>query len=56
MLMLLKPWKDLNDLKSDVNTFENAYDLFYMQANEKSHRVIANVQYYFECSDGAKAE
>jgi hypothetical protein len=56
MLMLLKPWRDLNNLKSDMETFENTYDLFYMETNEKCHQVIANVQYYFECSDGAKAE
>ena len=56
MLMLLKPWRNLHELKSDTETFENAYDTLISQPNKKTHRVIANVQYYFECSDGAKAE
>ena len=56
MLLLLKPWRDLHELKGATETFENAFDRFISQADEKARRVVANVQYYFECSDGAKAE
>jgi hypothetical protein len=56
MLMLLKPWRKITDLKTTTETFQEAYDTFTSQADEQSHRVIANVQYYYECSDGAKAE
>ncbi len=56
MLMLLKPWRKLNELKIPTESFEDAYKTFISQANEKTHRVVANVQYYYECSDGAKAE
>jgi len=56
MLMLLKPWRKLNELKNPTETFEDAYDTFISQANEKTRRVVANIQYYYECSDEAKAE
>ena len=56
MLMLLKPWRNLTELKNPTETFEDAYNTFISQANEKSRRVVANVQYYYECLDGAKAE
>lgn len=56
MLMLLKPWRNLHQLKNPTETFEKAYDQFLSQADQKSCRVIANVQYFHECSDGAKAE
>jgi len=39
-----------------TSTFESAFDKIISQADKKAHRVVANVQYYFECSDGAKAE
>jgi len=56
MLMLLKPWRNLHQLKSLTETFEEAYNQFISQADPKTLRVIANVQYFYECSDGAKAE
>ena len=51
--MLLKPWRNLTELKSSAETFEEAYNTFISQANEKSKRVIANIQYYYECLDAA---
>jgi len=56
MLMLLKPWRDLRDLKGDTETFEEVFDGFMSQADDKATRVVANVKYYFECSDAAKAD
>lgn len=56
MLMLLKPWRKLHELKSTTETFENAFESFMSQTNERCKRVVENVQYYYHCSDGAKAE
>jgi hypothetical protein len=56
MLMLLKPWRKLHALKGDMETFKNAFETFMLQADEKCKRVVANVEYYYECSDGAKAD
>lgn len=43
-------------MKSLTETFEEAYNHFISQADQKTLRVIANVQYFYECSDGVKAE
>ena len=56
MLLLLKPWRKVHELKGNEDTFERAFESFMLQADEKSKRVVANVEYYYECSDGAKAE
>ena len=56
ILMLLKPWRNLHELKILMETFEETYDQFILQADPKTLRVIANIQYFYECSDGAKAE
>ena len=56
MLMLLKPWRNLHQLKKPLDTFEEAYDQFILEADQKTLRVITNIQYFYECSDGAKAE
>jgi len=56
MLMLLKPWRNLQELKGNMETFEDAYNCFMAQADKKIHQVVANIQYYYECLDGAKAE
>ncbi len=39
MLMLLKPWRNLHQLKGPTETFETAFDNFISQADEKAHRV-----------------
>ena len=56
MLLLLKPWRNLHDLKDVAETFEDAYEHFISQADDKIHRVVTNIQYYHKCFDGAKAE
>ena len=56
MLMLLHPWRNLHELKKVMETFEEAYNRFILQADQKTLRVIANIQYFYECLDGGKAE
>ena len=56
MLMLLKLWRNLHELKDTAETFEDAYNHFITQADNKIHRVITNIHYYHKCSDGAKEE
>ena len=56
MLLLLKPWRNLHEIKTTTESFENAYDTFMIQADDKCKRVVENVQYYYECSDAAKAD
>ena len=39
-----------------MESFEDAYNNFISQTDQKTLRVIANIQYFYECSDGAKAK
>ena len=54
ILALLKPWVDLSDLKSDFETFDQAFLDFVDRAPKKILDIIENIQYYYECYDGAK--
>lgn len=54
ILTLLKPWEDLSELKTDVETFDEVFDRFVNNSNKQIRDVIENIQYYYECYDGAK--
>ncbi|KAF8800257.1 hypothetical protein BYT27DRAFT_7217172 [Phlegmacium glaucopus] len=54
MLALLKPWTDLSDLKTDVETFEQSFHQFLSGATKRTRDILENIQYYYECYDGAK--
>jgi hypothetical protein len=54
MLVLLKPWKDLSELKTDDETFEQIFGSFVDGAPKLTLDIIENIQYYYECYDGAK--
>ena len=54
MLALLKPWNDLSGLKLNTETFEHAFEAFVDGAPKKTLDIIENIQYYYECYDGAK--
>ena len=54
ILVLLKPWTDLPELKTDMETFEQVFDSFVSSAPKAMLDIIENIQYYYECYDGAK--
>jgi hypothetical protein len=54
ILVLLKPWNDLAELKTDDETFEQVFNSFVSRAPKKTLDIIENIQYYYECYDGAK--
>ena len=54
ILALLKPWSDLGELKTNDETFDMAFQAFFETASKKTHDIIENIQYYYECYDGAK--
>lgn len=56
VLALLKPWQSLVDIKSECQTFEEAYDLFFASSNDDVKRIIENIQFYHECSEGARVK
>jgi hypothetical protein len=54
ILTLLKPWNDLSELKTDAESFEQVFESFVTSASKKMLDIIENIQYYYECYDGAK--
>lgn len=55
MLLILKPWTNLNDLKSPTSTFEASWNQYTTCLEQAETTFIANAQYYHECQDSAKA-
>jgi hypothetical protein len=56
ILALLKPWRNLTDLKEADQRFPLAYNRFITHASVATKRLISNIQYFHECSDKAKHE
>lgn len=56
MLMLLKPWIKMDDLKDHGCTFEETYERMISGTSKQIITFISNAQYYYECSDGAKED
>ena len=53
ILLLLKPWNNIGELRGGETSFANAFDQFIFSANGRTRRVIENIQYYHECSEKA---
>ncbi|KAF7305721.1 ATP-dependent DNA helicase [Mycena chlorophos] len=53
MLLLLCPWRSLQDLKNNHPTFQSALTAFKSQAAERDLRILENIQYFYQCSDRA---
>ena len=43
----------MSDLKSDDKTFDQAFQFFLNDSNKMTKDIIENIQYYYECYDGA---
>lgn len=54
VLCLLSPWISLFDLKYSHESFESAFQRFEKKQDERTRRVITNLQYFHECCDGAR--
>ena len=54
MLMLLKPWRDMQtDLKQLNDTWEGALEKFLNDAPTKIRDILSNIQYFHECETAA---
>jgi hypothetical protein len=56
MLMLLKPWRNLADLKDGFNTWEEALTDFSTNTHEHDRQVMSNIQFYYACKKAAMDE
>ena len=48
MLALLKPWRDLRQLKIESESWEFAFTTFLGSASQRAKDVIAGSQYFYE--------
>ncbi|KZO91841.1 hypothetical protein CALVIDRAFT_468509, partial [Calocera viscosa TUFC12733] len=51
MLMLLKPWRTMSDLKGEGGSWEQAYQEYLVHAPQRCKDIIANIQYFYECKN-----
>ncbi|KAI5897421.1 uncharacterized protein SCHCODRAFT_02486841, partial [Schizophyllum commune H4-8] len=49
MLTLLKPWRDIRQLKGEAQTWKEAFAEFCDTATAKQRRFLAGAQYFHEC-------
>ena len=48
MLLLLKPWREVTDLKLPSQTWSQAFDSFLSTTSLKAKNIIAGIQYFYE--------
>ena len=57
MLMLLKPWRDLQtDLKSSSESWVAAFESFCTSAAPRVQQTLSGIQYFHECESAASAD
>jgi hypothetical protein len=54
MLVLLKPWRELAELKQGHEDWKSAFEAFYRDSDQKTRDVLANIQFFYESSDVAE--
>jgi hypothetical protein len=54
MLALFKPWRTMADLKQENRSFREAFDIFVANTLAETCQIIRNVQFFHECSEGAR--
>ena len=56
MLALLKPWRELEELKGDSETWESAFNIFMETATRCDRDVVAGCQYYYDSRNSARTD
>lgn len=56
ILALLKPWRQLSDLREGSEPWEIAYERFILAAPKELRDIISGIQYYYSCSDSANQQ
>ena len=54
MLALLVPWRHMSDLCPETQSFSSRFQTFYTNTSKKNKDIMKNIQYYWQCIDGAK--
>lgn len=53
ILLLLKPWRTLRELKTETESFDTSLSRFLQTASTFTLDIIANFQYYHNCANAA---
>ena len=56
MLVLLKPWCSLQNLKNSGRTFHDSFNDFMAFAPENIHFIVENIQFFHECADSVRKD
>ena len=54
VLALLQPWRHLEEIKKEDESFHTVYEAFVTKASQSDLRVIAGIKYYYECKSAAE--
>ncbi|KAJ3565753.1 hypothetical protein NP233_g7437 [Leucocoprinus birnbaumii] len=54
MLLLFKPWREWQDIPNGCPTFEDEFAFFLSLAPIKVHRMLENIQYYYDSMDSTR--
>lgn len=52
--MLLRPWRDLKEVKSEHRTWKEEYALFIETTTKRECDVLAGLQFYYDSKSTAK--
>ncbi|GAW02204.1 ATP-dependent DNA helicase PIF1 [Lentinula edodes] len=55
MLAILKPWREITDITKGFQTLEEVWSDFTEHCSDRTQDFIANVQYFYRCSDQSAA-
>jgi hypothetical protein len=53
MLALLLPWRDIRDVKMQMETPKEEFDTFVIGSDARMSNILANIKYQHECSNSA---
>lgn len=56
VLMLLKPWRTISELKQYEESWSDAYQFFLASASSRQRQIIGNLQHMYRCEDAANKE
>lgn len=56
MLTLLQPWRQLQNIKEESETFHKAYQNLYSTATQVQLDILSGVQYYYDCKSAAREQ
>ena len=52
----MKPWRELEELKGDSETWESAFNIFMETATRRDRDVVSGCQYYYDSRNSARSD